>query len=1007
MFLAIAQATVLAQQTVGKHYNTADGLPHNIIGQIYQDERGFIWFATAGGLSRFDGYRFTNYTKADGLPGDVVTSITEDRSGRLWVGTTGGIARLVDDPTEAIGTQRAPGPRKKFVTYQVGTTNDSNAVSNILFDKTGALWCTSDEIYRALPNPDGKLDFQVAITHRGTWTSFRVLQDTQGHLWFGLLRELIEYVDGEIIRYGPAQGLPMEQTHSRAAPNIFNEQIIGLAEDAQHRILLANRRNVFEFVPAAGNGGPRGLWQKLPLELNADREIRSLGVDSQAQILIGTTKGLIRYNQKEGQTSGSFDGEWIFALLQDHEANLWVSVMRDGIYKSARDAIVKFTKTDGIPGQGAQSLAEGPPGTIYYATATSGVVAIKNDHVEPVRGSQSFSAAHFVDFLHRDARGNYWVGTHDGLYYFRGPELNLERGEKIVSHNQSPAGRIFGVAWYQAPDATIWCGSGGDQALYMLPPNSAEKKFQRIGLERTRKGHALDTLHCASADRKGDVWFGWQADLSRYRNGRLEVIEVPDLEGDIEPRAMYTDSRGWLWIGTGGNGVVMTRDPTAETPQFVNYRTHNGLTDDSIFNLAQDDSGRMYFATLKGFDLLDVDTGKIKQVTVSDSAGNAGAGFTMKDSEGNIWTASGIGVARLNPRLEAPAAAPPPVYFRHVQIAGEDLSVAERGVQHIAGLELPAARNNLLIEFLSVDLRDEHEVRYQYKLEDIDHDWTAASDQRLLNFARLPPGSYRLLVRSVNADGVANQNPSVMEFRILPPIWQRWWFIALVLLTTGILLWLAHRYRVAHLMELERTRLSIARDLHDEIGSGLGSIGILSALAVEDDVDELERKTLAKKIALASGELGQTLTEIVWALRHESETLEALAHHLTERGARLFPSLTTEFQTDFPAAFPDIRLSMTVRRNLQLIAIEALHNAMKHSQAKQVTLSIVPEGRNWRLTVSDDGTGFAESTNGRGMGLKNMRRRAADIGAQMDLQTAIGRGTKVSVVFDPQAKVKP
>jgi len=139
-------------------------------------------------------------------------------------------------------------------------------------------------------------------------------------------------------------------------------------------------------------------------------------------------------------------------------------------------------------------------------------------------------------------------------------------------------------------------------------------------------------------------------------------------------------------------------------------------------------------------------------------------------------------------------------------------------------------------------------------------------------------------------------------------------------------------------------------------------------------------------------------------LRQESETLESLAQHLTERAVRLFPSSPPEFKTDFPDAWPETRLSLPVRRNLQLIVIEALHNAAKHSQAKVVTLQIVPAGRHWRLTVRDDGAGFNERRDGLGMGLKNMRQRAAGIAAKMELESALGAGTRISISFDPQAE---
>jgi signal transduction histidine kinase/ligand-binding sensor domain-containing protein len=1009
MVLALAENAfvVSAQQSPLRHYNVENGLAHSIVGAIYQDSKGFIWFGTADGLSRFDGYLFSNYGKDDGLPSAVVTSIAEDAKGQLWVGTTGGIARLIDDPKETSASQAkaAGGKRKKFVSYRIGTTDDSNVASTILFDKSGALWCTSDEIYRAVPDATSKLKFEIAITHKGGWTSFRAFADSGGRLWFGLLRELIEYVDGQIIRYGPTDGLPMEQTYSREQPVIFNEQIVGIVEDSHGRIFAANRRNVFEFIATNQNSQPHGQWQKLPIELSIDREIRSLHVDWPS-MWIGTTKGLMRFDaSNKGQMVGeSLAGSWILALFQDREGNLWSSARDDGVYKSSGDFIVNFTKADGMPNEGTAWIAEGTPGTIYFATARSGVVAMKNGKVERVSASQPFSLANVINSLNRDNHGNYWVATNDGLYYFPGPELDFRHGKKFGPVDGAPSIKEFGIGWYEDPQGRIWCGALSDPALYVLDPGEGKRQmFKRMPLDKAPSGRTLDALHSAIADRSGQIWFGWQGELGRYRNGHLELIDPPNGLSEIPARNFFIDSRGWLWIGTAGNGVLMTKDPTSEHPQFGSYTVSNGLVNDTVWHIVEDDFGRIYFSTSKGLDRLEVATGKIHHFTMAEGMGGAGAGFTFKDREGNIWAASG-NVTKLNPRLERPAPSPPPVYFNHMQIAGEDLPLPERGAQRLGLLELPASRNNLLIEFIGVDFQGEHQLRYQYKLEGVDKDWSAPSEQRLLNFARLAPGSYRLLVRSINAEGAMSDSPSIMEFRILPPIWQRWWFIASVVLAIAALLFFAYRYRIAHLMELERTRLRIARDLHDEVGSGLGSIGILSGLAAEDEVDEPQRKALAGKIATASRELGNTLGEIVWALRQESETLESFAYHLTERAGRLFPSAPPEFATDFPAAWPEVKLSLPVRRNLQLIAIEALHNAARHSQAKQVTLSIAPAGRRWRLTVIDDGAGFDKHMDGLGMGLRNMRRRAKDIGAHIALESAIDKGTKISVVFDPQAE---
>jgi signal transduction histidine kinase len=194
-------------------------------------------------------------------------------------------------------------------------------------------------------------------------------------------------------------------------------------------------------------------------------------------------------------------------------------------------------------------------------------------------------------------------------------------------------------------------------------------------------------------------------------------------------------------------------------------------------------------------------------------------------------------------------------------------------------------------------------------------------------------------------------------------------------------------------------------DLHDEMGSGLGSIGILAELAAGNRVDEERRRTLSMRIAETAGELGSALDEIVWSLRPGAGTIQELAAELAERGRDLFPDGKASFQALFPAAWPLVRLSPAVRRNLQRIAVEAMHNAARHSGAGSVTLGLAPHGRRWRLWVADDGKGMPPEAeiSGNGLGLSGMRRRAEEIGAALALESAPGGGTTVTLEFDPAA----
>jgi signal transduction histidine kinase len=198
-------------------------------------------------------------------------------------------------------------------------------------------------------------------------------------------------------------------------------------------------------------------------------------------------------------------------------------------------------------------------------------------------------------------------------------------------------------------------------------------------------------------------------------------------------------------------------------------------------------------------------------------------------------------------------------------------------------------------------------------------------------------------------------------------------------------------------------------DLHDEMGSGLGSIGILAGLAADERLDDASRRRLAEQIAEAAGELGTALGDIVGSLRHDADTLDSLAWRLAERGRRLFPDGRPEFATRFPERWPSVRLSLEARRNLQLIALEALHNAARHAAARHVRLGLEPTGCGWRLWVGDDGRGLppeARAGRTRGHGLANMRSRAEAIGASIAWNDGPEAGTVVEVTFDPGARLR-
>jgi signal transduction histidine kinase len=202
--------------------------------------------------------------------------------------------------------------------------------------------------------------------------------------------------------------------------------------------------------------------------------------------------------------------------------------------------------------------------------------------------------------------------------------------------------------------------------------------------------------------------------------------------------------------------------------------------------------------------------------------------------------------------------------------------------------------------------------------------------------------------------------------------------------------------RVAALLRVERERTRIAMDLHDELGSGLGSIGMLAGVASREGIDAVEQRRLMSEVANLSGLLGSGLRSLVWSLRSGRAGLAELGAQIADHARRLFPGETPRLTVQLPTGSDPAPLPPEVRQNVLLFALEALHNIARHAQAQQAALSLrALDAGGLCLSVEDDGCGFDPQADSSGTGLESMHRRAATIGARFTLDTARGRGTRI------------
>jgi signal transduction histidine kinase len=383
---------------------------------------------------------------------------------------------------------------------------------------------------------------------------------------------------------------------------------------------------------------------------------------------------------------------------------------------------------------------------------------------------------------------------------------------------------------------------------------------------------------------------------------------------------------------------------------------------------------------------------RIRHYTTADGLATGGLLAAFRDRNGVLWFGSREGLSRLEPQPEQPAS-PPPVFISGVRVRGAARPVSALGEIELRGLDLPSDQNQVELEFVALGFRAGETLRYQYRLESRDLDWSRPAEQRTVNYASLEPGTYRWQVRAVTADGIASA-PANATFTIQPPILQRWWLRLLLAALACTILYAAYRRRLARLLELERLRTRIAADLHDDIGSTLSQIAILSEVAHRSPSTSGGVEPLSD-IADLSRELVDSMSDIVWAIDPEQDRLDDLAHRMRRFASDLFGHNGTQVRFQAPAAEPNPVVGADIRRQVFLIFKESLHNMARHSGCTEVEIRLRLENHSLHLAIADNGKGFdAEQIEG-GHGLASMAARARRLGGSLAMDSAPGRGTSL------------
>jgi signal transduction histidine kinase len=505
-------------------------------------------------------------------------------------------------------------------------------------------------------------------------------------------------------------------------------------------------------------------------------------------------------------------------------------------------------------------------------------------------------------------------------------------------------------------------------------------------------------------DSVGDLWMAlWDGGFLRYRGGHLEHFppggEVP--LGLME--GLVIDREGRLWAG-GYAGLCRIDRPAAEHPQFVTYGPAQGLSSTFVSSIAEGQQGDIFIATRRSVDRLEPESGRIQHYTAADGLAPSEPSLLFCDRHGALWVITKAGVSQLVPQA-GPRPSAPSVLITGLRVRGLWFPISARGEVSIAELELKPSENQLAVDFVSPSFAAGEALRYQYMLAGADRDWSAPTDQRTVNYASLSPGSYRFLVRAVSADGLASPNPAIVTFRILLPIWLRWWFLALAAMLAGLAGYTLYRHRLGHVLELERVRTRIATDLHDDIGTSLSGMAFLSE-AVKQQIGDSHSQAseMAGEVAATARGLADALGDVVWSIDPRRGDLGNLIMHVRWFASRVLEAQGIAWRFQAPPEPEKVKLAPEQRRHLLLIFKEAINNIARHSGCASVTLAIGMAGHRLEAEIEDDGRGFdprpgpePHDAPAGGNGLGNMRLRAAQLGGHLDIESAAGRGTRLKL----------
>ena len=938
-------STVQSQYLPFRTYSIELGLSESVAHTLVQDDRGYIWVGTGFGLNRFDGRSFKQFYESDGLPNNRIHSLFQDQNQTIWVGTETGLSVL---------------HRDSLVTPEEVTGLNSYSILDIYQDAEGNYWFGTDGNGVWMLTAEKEL---LSIDEKYGLPAERVRavrQTSDGAMWIGSRESLIKLHNDEVTYFSLTQFSP-------------DLRIRTLKVDEYDRVWAATTVGLLLYE----NGHFRLYNNEHGLN---DNRLQAVSVEAYDRVWLGSESGISLFNGDSFRNFTGSDGVpavIIYATMIDAEGNIWFGTLGGGITVLTGELFESYDIDNGLTNNVVTGFEEDSEGNIWIATYGGGILRYDDGFFTIFREQQGLIDDK-VYVIYNDSQNRLWIGTRDGISIY-------ENGQFRPLTQQEFPFRVIRKIKEDPETGDFWIATYNDGVIRLT--DSGYVQFH-IG-----NGFLHNTVMDIKRDEDGTYWFATYGGVAIFDGHEFSEITIADGLPSNGVIHIHPDHLGNMWFST-FNGVAMydgeqvRRLPDSGQTETISYFTiqdheHNYYvgTNVGLYSIVPDVllSSTKIEEQLRAFRLYNQNQGLIANEL------NAGASFVASD--GSIWLGTVEGLSRFWPERIKKNETPPGLEFEEILVSGREVN-PERSYQ------FNHDQNFVQFSFTGLSYEAPDQIFYQYKMHGLDEGWQITRE-RTIRYPSLSPGEYLFELRAFNANGVLSTRTADFGFKILQPFYFRWWFALLVvMLLVAIMLFSIRYFRISKQVDIERMRVQIASDLHDDVGSSLTELALQTDFLQAGELSDEVKQTL-RQLGAHSRKIVSSLDDIVWSIDSRNDTAGDLTDRMQDYVNQVFVNKDVEVLYNFDQLRMDEKLPVDVKENVYLIFKESINNVVKHSNATKVQITFSFSGKTYALKIEDNGTGFNGNRKS-GQGLRNIKMRAERIGSEVDIYSNGGFTVKAT-----------